>query len=79
MDENPTDWQASYTTFAPSLEIRNDNMTLNFTGGSAVLNIKNPKTGEWRQFIKKFDISGIEFLKVIKTKAEPAAALYTSP
>ncbi len=54
-------------------------MTLNFTGGSAVLNIKNPKTGEWRQFIKKFDISGIEFLKVIKTKAEPAAALYTSP
>ena len=79
MDNNSSGWQTSYTTFAPSLEIRNNNMTLNFTDEFAVLNIKNPKTGEWNQFIKKVDISGIEFLKVIKTKAEPAAALYTSP
>ncbi len=79
MESNSSDWQVSYTTFAPSLEIRNDNMTLNFTGESAVMNIKNPKTGEWKQFIKKVNITGIEFLKMIKTKAEPAAALYTSP
>jgi len=70
LKSDPKEWRTSYTTFAPGIEIRNDSMTLNFTGGFAILNVKEPATGKWKQFVKKVDTTEITFLKVIKDKAE---------
>jgi hypothetical protein len=70
---NSEDWQVSFVTFAPDIEIFNQSMKLNFTPAHAVLNMKNPKTGRWKQVIKKVDTSDIEFLKEIKKSAEQSS------
>jgi len=71
---NPNDWHISYITYAPSIEIRNDNMSLNFTAGVAVLNIKNSSNGKWGQFIREVDMSTTGFLREIIIRAESPGA-----
>ena len=73
LKHNPKDWRPSLVTFAPGIEIRNSNMTLNFVGGTTVLNAKNPTTGKWKQFVKRVDTTEIGFLKTIKDQAEPTS------
>jgi len=71
---NPNDWHTSYITFAPGIEIRNNDMTLNFTVRFAVLNIKNSSNGKWEQFIREVDMSTIGFLREIIIRAESPGA-----
>jgi len=67
LKSNPKGWRTSYVTYVPGIEIRNDSMTLNFSGEWAILNSK----GLGKQVIKKVDTAEIKFLKAIKDKAEP--------
>ena len=73
LKRNQKDWRPSLVTFVPGIEIRNNNMTLNFVGETAVLNAKNPTTGKWKQFIKNVDTAEIGFLKTIKGQTEPTS------
>ena len=75
LKSNPKEWRTSFVTYAPGIEIRNDSMTLNFSGGVAVLNAKDLG----KQFIKKVDTAEIKFLKAIKDKAEPNIGVDSLP
>lgn len=68
LNANSDGWHVSYNTFTPNIVVHNTNMSLNITAKYAVLNVRNPSSGKWQQFIKAINIADIEFLNQIRAE-----------
>lgn len=54
-----------YVTYVPTVELRAEVFTMNYTANHLVVNFRNPKSGKWSQVSRKTaDIDNVVFQKI---------------